>query len=75
MLAIILKGNNSSYKLVSKSLEKGLILFYLLFEPKAVRITPPLTISNIDIKKGCEINHNLFYFNYTFNKLETYRTN
>ncbi|MDC3265715.1 aminotransferase class III-fold pyridoxal phosphate-dependent enzyme, partial [Flavobacteriaceae bacterium] len=53
MLAIILKGNNSSYKLVSKSLEKGLILFYLLFEPKAVRITPPLTISNIDIKKGC----------------------
>ena len=55
MLAIILKGNNSSYKLVSKSLEKGLILFYLLFVPKAVRITPPLTISNIDIKKGCEI--------------------
>ena len=55
MLAIILKGDNSSYKLVSKSLEKGLILFYLLFEPKAVRITPPLTISNIDIKKGCEI--------------------
>ena len=55
MLAIILKGNNSSYKLVSKSLEKGLILFYLLFEPKAVRITPPLTISNIEIKKGCEI--------------------
>ena len=55
MLAIILKGKNSSYKLVSKSLEKGLILFYLLFEPKAVRITPPLTISNIDIKKGCEI--------------------
>jgi acetylornithine/N-succinyldiaminopimelate aminotransferase len=55
MLAIILKGNNSSYKLVYKSLEKGLILFYLLFEPKAVRITPPLTISNIDIKKGCEI--------------------
>jgi len=55
MLAIILKGNNSSYKLVSKSLEKGLILFYLLFEPKAVRITPPLTISNIDIKNGCEI--------------------
>jgi acetylornithine/succinyldiaminopimelate/putrescine aminotransferase len=55
MLAIILKGNNSSYKLVCKSLEKGLILFYLLFEPKAVRITPPLTISNIDIKKGCEI--------------------
>ena len=55
MLAIILKENNSSYKLVSKCLEKGLILFYLLFETKAVRITPPLTISNDEIKKGCKI--------------------
>ncbi len=55
MLAIILKENNSSFKLVSKSLEKGLILFYLLFETKAVRITPPLTISNDEIKKGCKI--------------------
>jgi 4-aminobutyrate aminotransferase-like enzyme len=32
-----------------------LILFYLLFEPKAVRITPPLTISENEIKKGCKI--------------------
>ena len=55
MLAIILKENNSSYKLVSKCLEKGLILFYLLFETKAVRITPPLTISNTEIKAGCKI--------------------
>ena len=55
MLAIILKEKNSSFKLVSKSLEKGLILFYLLFETKAVRITPPLTISNDEIKKGCKI--------------------
>ncbi|MDX1326380.1 MAG: aspartate aminotransferase family protein, partial [Arenibacter sp.] len=35
--------------------ENGLILFWLLFEPKAVRISPPLTISNEEIKKGCKL--------------------
>jgi 4-aminobutyrate aminotransferase-like enzyme len=34
---------------------RGLILFWLLFEPKAVRITPPLTISNDEIIEGCAI--------------------
>ena len=38
-----------------KCLEKGLILFYLLFESKAVRITPPLTIKKNEIKLGCQI--------------------
>jgi len=55
MLAIILKEKKITSKLVSKSLEKGLVLFYLLFETKAVRITPPLTISNNEIKEGCKI--------------------
>jgi len=30
-----------------------LILFLLLFEGKAIRITPPLTISEEEIKQGC----------------------
>tara|TARA_Y100000385_G_scaffold277117_1_gene323685 strand:- start:1421 stop:2611 length:1191 start_codon:yes stop_codon:yes gene_type:complete len=55
MLAIILKEKKITSKLVSKSLERGLVLFYLLFETKAVRITPPLTISNNEIKEGCKI--------------------
>tara|TARA_B110000091_G_scaffold26276_1_gene25485 strand:+ start:578 stop:1768 length:1191 start_codon:yes stop_codon:yes gene_type:complete len=55
MLAIILKERKITTKLVSKCLKKGLILFYLLFETKAVRITPPLTINDKDIKIGCEI--------------------
>jgi acetylornithine/succinyldiaminopimelate/putrescine aminotransferase len=55
MLAIILKERKNTTKLVSKCLEKGLILFYLLFETKAVRITPPLTINDKEIKIGCEI--------------------
>ena len=55
MLAIILKERKITTKLVSKCLKKGLILFYLLFETKAVRITPPLTIDDKEIKIGCEI--------------------
>ena len=55
MLAILLKERKTTTKLVSKCLEKGLILFYLLFENKAVRITPPLTISEKEIKIGCKI--------------------
>lgn len=55
MLALILKKPNLTKKLVEGCLENGLILFYLLFEPKAVRITPPLTISENEIKNGCKI--------------------
>ena len=55
MLALILKKPDFTKKLVEGCLDNGLILFYLLFEPKAVRITPPLTISKNEIKKGCKI--------------------
>jgi len=55
MLALILKKPDLTKKLVEGCLKNGLILFYLLFEPKAVRITPPLTISENEIKKVCKI--------------------
>ena len=55
MLALILKKPDLTKKLVEGCLDNGLILFYLLFEPKAVRITPPLTISENEIKNGCKI--------------------
>ena len=55
MLAIILKNQKFANELVLKALKKGLILFWLLYEKRAVRITPPLTISNSEIKKGCKI--------------------
>jgi acetylornithine/N-succinyldiaminopimelate aminotransferase len=35
--------------------DKGLILFWLLFEGCAIRITPPLTISKEEIEEGCGI--------------------
>lgn len=55
MLAIIATSEEIANNLILKCKEKGLILFWLLFEQKAVRITPPLTISNTEIKKGCGI--------------------
>lgn len=55
MLAIILEHPNQANELVLRSAKRGLILFWLLYEDKAVRITPPLTISSQEIKKGCQI--------------------
>ncbi len=54
MLALILPSADVANQLVLKSKDQGLILFWLLFEPKAVRITPPLTISEGEIREGCE---------------------
>ncbi len=53
MLAVILKNEAITNQLILESAKEGLILFWLLFEPRAVRITPPLTISTEEIKKGC----------------------
>jgi acetylornithine/N-succinyldiaminopimelate aminotransferase len=55
MLALILENIEVCNKLVLDGQKNGLILFWLLFESKAVRITPPLTISNDEIIKGCNI--------------------
>ena len=55
MLALILKSAEIADKLILKAKEKQLILFWLLFEKRAVRLTPPLTISEKEIMKGCGI--------------------
>ena len=55
MLAPILTSEEIVNELVLRAQDKGLILFWLLFEGKAVRITPPLTISEEEIRKGCGI--------------------
>ena len=53
MLAILVENAEVANFLVLEGMKKGLILFWLLFETRAVRITPPLTISNEEIEKGC----------------------
>lgn len=55
MLALILKSEEIANQLVLLAQEKGLILFWLLFEKRAVRISPPLTISEEEIEEGCGI--------------------
>ena len=55
MLAIILERKSDAEKLVKESMGKGLILFYLLWNKLAVRVTPPLNISDRDLIKGCKI--------------------
>src|SRR5690606_21715972 len=54
MLAPILETEEMANYLVSTAAREGLILFWLLFEPRAVRISPPLTISVKEIEAGCD---------------------
>ena len=55
MLCLMVPTAEIARELVLRCAEKGLILFWLLFENKAVRITPPLTISEEEIRKGCSV--------------------
>ena len=55
MLAPMVESSEMASKIILKCLDRGLIMFWLLFEGKALRITPPLTISEDEIYKGCNI--------------------
>jgi acetylornithine/N-succinyldiaminopimelate aminotransferase len=55
MLALMVDSSEIANKIVLQAKEDGLILFWLLYEPKAIRISPPLTISKDEIIKGCNI--------------------
>ncbi|AWG25690.1 aspartate aminotransferase family protein [Flavobacterium kingsejongi] len=55
MLAVITEDAAITDKVILRCQDKGLILFWLLFEGTAIRITPPLTISEAEIKEGCSI--------------------
>lgn len=55
MLAVLLENSELTNEVILRAQDQGLILFWLLFEPKAIRITPPLTISNEEIIKGCKV--------------------
>jgi acetylornithine/N-succinyldiaminopimelate aminotransferase len=55
MLAAMTESGAITTEVVLKCQDKGLILFWLLFEECAIRITPPLTISEDEIREGCAI--------------------
>lgn len=54
MLALLVEKKEIADYLVLTAAQKRLILFWLLFEPRAVRISPPLTISEQEIRQGCD---------------------
>ncbi|WP_310380429.1 aspartate aminotransferase family protein [Flavobacterium sp.] len=55
MLAAMTENAEITNQVILKCQDKGLILFWLLFESCAIRITPPLTISEDEIREGCAI--------------------
>lgn len=55
MLALLVENEEIASKIILACKDRGLILFWLLFEGKAIRITPPLTISEDEIREGCAI--------------------
>jgi len=55
MLAAMTTDPEITNKVIFKCQDKGLILFWLLFEGCAIRITPPLTLSEDEIREGCAI--------------------
>ena len=55
MLIALVETTELAAKIILTCLEKGLILFFLLFEARAMRITAALTISDEEIKQGCTL--------------------
>lgn len=53
MLSALTPSPEITNKVVLEAINQGLILFWLLYEPKAIRITPPLTISFEELEQGC----------------------
>ena len=55
MLAPMTPSDEITNQVILKCKDKGLVLFWLMFEGKAIRITPPLTISEDEIREGCAL--------------------
>ncbi|WP_127844429.1 aspartate aminotransferase family protein [Psychroflexus aestuariivivens] len=55
MLAPIFKNSEIANHVVLEAKNRNLLLFWLLYESRAVRISPPLNISDEDIIHGCGI--------------------
>ncbi len=59
MLSLIMESSEVADTIVLEGFNQGLILFWLLYEKRAVRITPPLTISESELLEGCKILTNI----------------
>ncbi len=55
LIAIELESFEMVKQVISKCLQKGIILDWFLFNNKSIRIAPPLTITNDEICSACDI--------------------
>lgn len=55
LIAIELESFEIVKQVISKCLQKGIILDWFLFNNKSIRIAPPLTITNDEICSACDI--------------------
>ena len=55
MLAIELDDVELCQKVVHRGIEKGIITFFFLFSKTAVRLSPPLTISEDEIRNAAKV--------------------
>lgn len=55
MLAPELESEEYALEVAAKCMDKGLIVFWLMYSIQNLRITPPLTISKEEIREGCKI--------------------
>ena len=55
LLAVQFSNEDENKKIISKCIDKGVITDWFLFCPDAMRIAPPLTISENEIRNACKI--------------------
>ena len=60
MLAIDLPDQETTYKVVSRCLERGVIAFYFLSNPASFRLAPPLTITAEELRSACGVIREVF---------------
>ena len=55
MLAVNLGDPEYTIAVAKRCMEKGLIVFWQLYRNEYMRISPPLTLSEDEIREGCAI--------------------
>ena len=55
MIAVHFNSFETNKKIIDALIEKGVFTDWFLFAPNALRISPPLNISEEDITKACKI--------------------
>ena len=55
LLAVEFDSFETNKKFIDACITKGVLTDWFLFAPKCMRIAPPLTITEAEIKKSCEV--------------------